>query len=231
MGYTNKKHPLKIIINITLVIFLIGAYLFFKQIQSEYTAINTFEACVDAGYPVLEMYPEQCKIPGKIFVNKVQVHEPETKEETAAVPETSMNPKNTSYDIEGEHIPLQNGKWIPSNQSSSSLSIISYFGNELRMDINQDGKEDTVFIITDRTQGEGIFYYLVTALNNDGGYRGTNGVLLGDRISPQSTEWSNDKIVVTYAERKPNEPITAKPSILVSRYFSIENSTLIEIEK
>ena len=34
-------------------------------------AINSFDACVTAGYPIQESYPEQCRTPdGKIFVKR-----------------------------------------------------------------------------------------------------------------------------------------------------------------
>lgn len=231
MGYTSQKNPLKIIANILLVVLLIGSYLFFKQIQNEYAAIDTFQACVDAGYPVLESYPEQCKIPGKVFTNTTQVKEIDNKEVVVTIPEKNMNPRNASYDIEGQHITLENGKWVPSNSASSSSLAITYLGNELRIDVNKDGQEDTLFVLVDTTQVDHIFYYLVAALNINGEYVGTNGVLLGDRISPKTTEWRNNEIVVTYMDRVSGDPMTKTPNVQVSRYFTIENSTLAEIQK
>ena len=54
---------------------------------------------------------------------------------------------------------------------------------------------------------------------------------MGDRIAPHTTEWRNGEIVVNYADRKSDEPMTTKPSVGVSRYFRLENDTLIEIAK
>jgi hypothetical protein len=229
LGNLGKK--IKLFFYIFLVIFFLGSYLFFKQIQKEYVAITTFEECVDAGYPVLTTYPEQCKIPGKIFTNLNQTKETDNKEVVIATPEKNMNPKNTSYDIEGERITLQNGVSIVVNSLSLAKETIKYFGKELRLDVNGDGKEDTAFLLTLTTEGTGTFYYLVVALNKDGGYVGTNGALLGDRIVPQTTEFRNGEIVVTYLDRKPDEPVTAKPTVVTPKYFKIENDTLVEIQK
>lgn len=233
MMYTNASRKLKLFLYTLLVTCLIGAYFFFAQMQKEYLAILTFQDCVDAGYPVLTTYPEQCKIPGKTFINSEQTKEEINQEELIHTsPEKNMNPKNTSYDIEGELISLQNGIASPLNSNASStLKTVTYFGNELRVDVNQDGKEDTALLLTTTTSGTGTFYYLVVALNKDGGYVGTNGVFLGDRIAPQTTEFRNNEIVVNYAERKPSEPMTARPSIGVSRYFNVVNDTLVEIQK
>lgn len=231
MGYTNKSNKIKLIFNIFLVVFLIGSYFFFKQIQSEYLAINSFQKCVDAGYPVLSTYPEQCKIPGKVFTNDIQTKEADNKEATTTAPEKNLNPKNTSYDIEGDHVLLQNGEWYFVDPAASVKKIVKYFGNELRLDVNGDGKEDTVFLMTESTGGSGTFFYVVAALNKDGGYVGTNGVLLGDRIAPQTTEFKNGEIVVNYADRNPGEPMTTKPSLGISRYFKIDNDTLTEVQK
>ena len=142
-----------------------------------------------------------------------------------------MNPKNATYDIDGSKITLQNGVWeSDSNEGSATIKTINYFGNELRTDINGDSTEDTVFLVTETIENN-ILYYLVVALNKENGYEGTNGVLLGDRIAPQTTEWRNNEIVVNYADRNPGEPMSKKPSVGISRYFKIENSTLTETQK
>lgn len=220
-----KYSKLKLVLYIILIIFLIGAYLFFKQIQKEYISITTFQECIDSGYPVLATYPEQCKIPGKIFINTTQVASKEIDDKKIVTPEKNMNPKNTSYDIEGEHISLENGKAVLVDKT------INYFGNELRTDINGDGKEDTALLLTVTSPGTGTFYYLVVAINKDGGYLGTNGALIGDRIAPQTTELRNGEIVVNYTERRINEPMSVKPSIGKSRYFKVVDNTLVEISK
>lgn len=234
MGYTYKTNTVKILLNSIIVLALIFAYFFFKQIQKEYDAITDFDSCVDAGYEVIATYPEECKIPGKTFVNTNQIKEQDKKSEQSSlvVAERNMNPKNCSYDIEGDHVLLQNGTWnSPVSSSTTEKKTVNYFGNELRTDINGDGKEDTVFIVTETTGGSGTFFYVVAALNKDGGYIGTNGILLGDRIAPQTTEWRNDEIVINYADRNPGEPMSKKPSVGVSRYFKIENDTLTETQK
>lgn len=225
-----KKHHerlsvFKKIFYITLTTTLVASYFFFKHIQNEYDAIRSFSDCVDAGYPVLTSYPEQCKIPGKIFTNEKQTQETESKEITTLHPEKNMNPKNASYDIEGESFLLQNGV------ATTTDTKITYFGNELRIDLSGDGKEDTAFLLTVEKGGSGTFYYLVAALNTENGYTGTNGVFLGDRIAPQTTEWKNESIVVNYADRKIDQPMTTKPSIGISRYFKVVNQTLTEIQK
>lgn len=225
MRHRSIKPKIKLFFYIFLVVLIIGVYFFFKRVETEYNAIRTFKECVDAGYPVITTYPEQCKIPGKVFTNVEQKASPENKEQVNGTPEKNMNPKNTSYNIEGEQIALVNGI------GKSTNTTITYFGNELRVDVDGDGKEDTAFLVTSQNAGTGNFYYLVVALNKDGEYVGTNGILLGDRIAPQTTEFRNGEIVVNYADRKIDEPVTTKPSIGVSRYFKINNDTLAEIQK
>jgi len=84
--------------------------------------------------------------------------------------------------------------------------------------------------LTQDNGGSGTFYYIVAALLTDFGYRGTNALLLGDRIAPQSTEINNSIITVNYADRTPGEPFTTEPSVGVSRNFRIDAGSLIEIK-
>lgn len=206
------------------IAFLIGTFFFFRQMQREYLSIVSFQDCLDAGYPAIPGSPESCKIPGKVFINNKQTAIPD-KEIAVPLPEKNMNPKNSTYVIEGEEVTLVNG--IGTTQGGE----VKYFGNELRIDVDGDNKEDTAFLATVSGQGSGTFYYLVVALNKDGGYRGTNGILLGDRIAPQTTEFKNGEIVINYADRKLEEPMTKKPSVGVSRYFKVANDILTEIQK
>lgn len=218
MKNINKK-----IIYGIIFLFLMVTYFFFRQIEKEYLTIVTFDDCVAAGYPVLTTYPEQCKIPGKIFTNTVQVAS--KTEEKEVSPEKMMNPKNASYTIEGNSIELVHGV------ASSTEGDITYFGNELMIDLDNDTKEDTAFILKQNSKGSGIFYYAVVALNKKDGYVGTNGILLGDRIAPQSTEYRNNELVISYADREQGEPMTKKPSVAISRYFKVTDDVLVEIIK
>ncbi|MES3031292.1 MAG: hypothetical protein V4697_02660 [Patescibacteria group bacterium] len=91
---------------------------------------------------------------------------------------------------------------------------IQYFGNELAIDLDLDGVEDKIFLITYSPGGSGTFYYVVGAVKTSDGYVGTDAVLLGDRIAPQTTEPGVHPgiVVINYAERLPNEPFTTSPS-------------------
>jgi hypothetical protein len=83
--------------------------------------------------------------------------------------------------------------------------------------------------LTQNNGGSGTFYYVVVALSSPNGYIGTNGILLGDRIAPQTTEIKNGQIIVNYADRKTGEAMTIAPSVGVSKYLNVNGNRLIEI--
>ncbi|MEX0930237.1 MAG: hypothetical protein WDZ79_01020 [Candidatus Paceibacterota bacterium] len=65
-----------------------------KQAGSVDPTISSYEECVDAGYPSLESYPEQCKTPdGKHFVRRL--------------PESDLENVTTEVLIEGEIVCLK----------------------------------------------------------------------------------------------------------------------------
>lgn len=135
----------------------------------------------------------------------------------------SADYKSATYLIDGEKITL-------------ASEGIKYFGNEVRHDLNGDGREDVAFLLTRQTGGSGTFFYIVAALNVPNGYAGSEAFFLGDRIAPQTTEIDEgltargtkrqNVIVVNYADRLPNEPFTAKPSVGKSVWLKLDPATL-----
>jgi hypothetical protein len=76
--------------------------------------------------------------------------------------------------------------------------------------------------------GSGTFYYVVAALRTGTGFKGTNTVLLGDRISPQSISIQNGVVTVRYLDRKPDEPMSAQPTVSVSKQLKVVDGQLTE---
>ncbi len=156
----------------------------------------------------------------------------DTKVETVQPTTVTGDYKNNSYSIEGETVVLKNGEYESEAAPGSVEKITTqFFGNEVKADFNADGKEDVAFILTQDGGGTGIFYYVVAALKTDTGYKGTNGIFLGDRIAPQTTEFKNGMIVVNYADRKPGEPFSTDPSVGVSKYLKVTGGTLVEVSR
>jgi len=139
--------------------------------------------------------------------------------------------KDATYMIEGQPITLIGGySEVPVVPGSASKTITRYFGNEATGDLNGDGAPDIAFILSQTSGGSGTFYYIVVALKTANGYQGTNAILLGDRIAPQTTEIKNREVIVNYADRKPTDPMTAAPSVGVSTYLKVQGTTLIKIQ-
>jgi hypothetical protein len=103
-----------------------------------------------------------------------------------------------------------------------------YFGNEATGDLNGDGKVDEAFIFTQQPGGSGTFYYVAVVLRTAGGWQGTDAVLLGDRIAPQTTEIKNGLLIVNYADRLASEPFSAQPSVAKSMYLRVNGGKLIQ---
>lgn len=140
---------------------------------------------------------------------------------------TASDFKDAEYVIEGARVRLTDGI------ASTSEAVTRYFGNELMADIDGDGREDVVFLVTQERGGSGRFYYVVAALNTERGYLGSEGYFIGDRIAPQTTEQgmktaSSDRsrvVIVNYAERAPGEPFTTSPSVGTSVRLLLDPQT------
>lgn len=147
-------------------------------------------------------------------------------------PPVSSDYKNISYTIDGKIVALVDGfSETEAAPGSSSKITTAYFGNEVFEDFDGDGDQDVAFLITQNTGGSGTFYYVVVALKTAEGYVGTNAVLLGDRIAPQTTEFRDGELIVNFADRAVNEPMSASPSVGVSKHFVLNDRELIEIAK
>lgn len=135
--------------------------------------------------------------------------------------------KNTTYIIDGQRTTLING--VAENKldpNSESKMITRYFGNELITDLDGDGEDDIAFIVTQSAGGSGTFYYAVAAIKTSEGYIGSDGYLLGDRISPQTIDISHNPrhknvVVFNYVDRKRDEPMSVVPTRGKSVYLKI----------
>jgi len=138
--------------------------------------------------------------------------------------------KDAEYVIEGQRVKLENGAAeTEAAPGSASKIVTSYFGNELKTDLNADGREDVVFLLTQNPGGSGTFFYTVAALNTERGYVGSEAFLLGDRIAPQTTNPDPERasvVIVNYADRAPNEPMTARPSMGKSVWLKLNTQTM-----
>lgn len=152
-----------------------------------------------------------------------------------AVNDTSINlnigassPRDATYKINGQLVTLNEGVAETLSVAGSATKIITkYFGNEVTHDFDGDGRDDTAFLLTQETGGSGTFFYVAVALNKADGYVGSEGLFLGDRIAPQPTNMGNGNvIVVNYAERKPGEPFTARPSVGKSIWLLLDPKTM-----
>jgi hypothetical protein len=139
---------------------------------------------------------------------------------------------NATYAIESQPVTLVNGvSEMPIAPGSASMIVTKYFGNDLEVDLNGDGRMDDAFILTQNRGGSGVFYYAVAALNTEQGYVGSDGYLLGDRIAPKATTISPNAaqkgvVVFNYADRKAGEPMTAEPSVEKNVYLKLSTSTM-----
>jgi hypothetical protein len=134
----------------------------------------------------------------------------------------AKDPQNATYTIEGRQVSLNNGE--------SADGTTTMFDTPTVGDLNGDGTNDAGVILV-VTGGSGTFYYAAVALNNTSTYtyEGTNAIILGDRIAPQSKDIQNETYTVNFADRAEGEPMTADPSVGVTKNFKVNGATLSEV--
>ncbi len=126
----------------------------------------------------------------------------------------AKGPKDISYSVAGESITLVNGKFErEAAPGSASKETFMLFGEPTAVDLDSDGDLDAVTYLTQNSGGSGTFFYVVAAVNTNGVYKGTNAMLLGDRIAPQNITVDKNNAVANFADRKAGEAFTVQPSV------------------
>lgn len=139
----------------------------------------------------------------------------------------NSTPLNAIYLVENEPFVLVNGiaeKDISfESETKNKLSII---GEPAYGDIDGDGDEDAVLVLVNEPGGSGTFYYAAMAVNDEGKYKGTDSILLGDRIVPGELSIVDGKAVINYIDRSTDEIFTAPPSIDKSLTLQVDVESL-----
>jgi hypothetical protein len=95
-------------------------------------------------------------------------------------------------------------------------------------DVNGDGLEDAVVTLVVDPGGSGTFTYLALVLNQEGKPKPLAAVLLGDRILVKSLALHNGIVEATMLTRKPDEPMSAEPTVEVIRRYNLLGDQLVE---
>ncbi|MCR4328355.1 MAG: MliC family protein [Patescibacteria group bacterium] len=138
--------------------------------------------------------------------------------------------RNATYVIDNNPLTLTNGVSEQEAASGSATKVTTkIFGEPAYGDLNNDSINDAALIMVRDAGGSGTFYYAVALLDeSENAAQGTNAVLLGDRIAPQNIEISNGQIIVHYAVRALDEPMSTQPSLGISKHLLIDGNTLEE---
>lgn len=170
--------------------------------------------------------PVACTMDAKICPDGSAVGRSGPKCEFAPCPKQASY-RSAVYEIEGTSVTLVNGAArVQGTAGASDVVETKVFGNEARGDLNGDGTSDIAFILTQTTGGSGVFYYVAAAVKKADGFYGTNAILLGDRIAPQSTSIRGGDITVSYADRGPTDSFAVAPSVMQSMRLRIVDGRL-----
>lgn len=141
---------------------------------------------------------------------------------------TSIDYRNTTYTINGTPVTLVDGiSEMFTTDDSAAKTITAFYDFELLHDLNGDGSDDVAFILTQTTGGSGTFYYVVSALQTENGWKGGDALFLGDRIEPLNVYAGPGKsIVVNYNDRQRSENFVVLPTITNSIRLMLDENTM-----
>jgi hypothetical protein len=148
-----------------------------------------------------------------------------SKNELMNGPDTG--PLNAKYLIQGKSFQLVNGKrLLPVAQGSATRIKTIVLGKPVYGDMTGDGDKDAALLILHDSGGSGSFYYVAAALNEQQHFKGTNALLLGDRIIPKEIKIRNGSVLVKFVDLHPEESMSTTPSITKSIVLILNNSIL-----
>lgn len=140
------------------------------------------------------------------------------------------DPANATYEIGTESITLRNGRSEVPVAPGSAAKRLTVLLPELTAhgEVTGDGAVDTVAILVDQPGGTGSFYYLAVLPGPAAArWPSLGAALLGDRIKVERVSVADGVVTVDYLDRKPDEPMSAPPSVKMTRRFVAKGGVLV----
>lgn len=95
-------------------------------------------------------------------------------------------------------------------------------------DLNGDTSPDAAVTIIADSGGSGVFSYVSAVLNNAGLAQPTDTVFIGDRVTVSNLSIENEQLTVNYLDRAAEEPMSAKPTVPMSKTYTLQDGKLVE---
>lgn len=137
----------------------------------------------------------------------------------------SIDYKNAIYRIDGKDVTLLDGQHSqPAADDSAQQEVTRVIEPPAHAVGKLGGRSAVAVFLSSQGGGSGTFYYVALAFN-DG--RGTT-FQLGDRIQPIGIAINGDDLVVSYLDRKADEPMVVPPTVPRERHFAYMNEQILE---
>lgn len=133
----------------------------------------------------------------------------------------TMYPLNLTYEVDDENVQFVDGK------AEVDRASFQTFGNPIFGDIGMGTESSAVFLVKSTT-GTGVFYFVGAGYEDEGEFKGSNAVFVGDRIMPQELKIVNGVLEVYYLTRKDGEPMAAEPTVKAVKYLVLKDGVLTE---
>ena len=114
---------------------------------------------------------------------------------------------------------------LPSSQESSESYTTRFQGPVFYGDVNADGIEDAMVILSTQNGGSGHFVELAAVLNQKGSPYNVATIYLGDRVVVESGKVENGAIVLNMRVQGPNDGLCC-PSQAVVWNFVLDGDQL-----
>ena len=137
----------------------------------------------------------------------------------------SIDYKNAIYRIEGKDVTLLEGQHSqPAAEGAAEQDVTRVVEPPAHAVGKLGGRSAVAVFLSQEGGGSGTFYYAALVFN-DG--RGTT-FQIGDRIQPIGIAINGDDLVVSYLDRKADEPMAVPPTVPKERHFAYMNGQIVE---
>ncbi len=137
------------------------------------------------------------------------------------------DPKSATFRFDDSSVTLSNGKGVEKD-GNTVIQETNLLDERAYGDLNSDGEEDAVVLLSQSGGGSGVFIYVAGYVSGPVSYKGTSAIFLGDRISPQSVSVSGGVVTVKYLDRNPDQAFAEEPTVPTSKQFIYRDGEFVE---